>query len=64
MFPREIFLKLDSRKHHILHSLNRTQLIHTCIQLSFSQSLAIHDSRPEEERFMILTCFVTMIHDS
>ena len=66
--------KLDSRKRHILHSLHRTQLIHTCILLSFSQSLVIHDSRAEvqrfmipkflKQRFMILTCFVTMIHDS
>ena len=58
----------------MLHSLDRTQLIHTCISLSFSQSLVIHDSRAEvqrfmipkfvKQRFMILTCFVTMIHDS
>ena len=66
--------KLDPRKRHILHSLDRTQLIHTCILLSFSQSLVTHDSRAEEQRFMIpkflkqkfmiLACFVTMIHDS
>ena len=56
--------KLDSRKRHILHSLDRTQLIHTCILLSFSQSLVIHDSRAEVQRFVILWCFVTMIHDS
>ena len=72
--PRKNFWKLDSRKRHILHSLDRTQLIHTCILLSFSQSLVIHDSRAEvqrfmipkflKQRFMILTCFVTMIHDS
>ena len=70
----ERFGKLDSRKRHILHSLDRTQLIHTCILLSFSQSLVIHDSRAEvqrfmipkflKQRFMILTCFVTMVHDS
>ena len=55
----------------ILHSLDRTQLIYTCILLSFSQSLVIHDSRAEvqrfmipkflKQRFMILTCFVSMI---
>ena len=72
MLPRENFGKLDSRKHHILHSLDRTQLIYTCILLSFSLSLVIHDSRAEVQlRFMILkqrckilTCFVSMIHDS
>ena len=74
MLSRKNFWKLDSRKRHILHSLDRTQLIHTCILLSFSQSLVIHDSRAEvqrfmtpkflKQRFMILTCFVTMIHDS
>ena len=66
--PRENFSKLDSRKSHILHSLDRTQLIHTCILLSFSQSLVIHDSRAEvqrfmipkflKQRFMIVKCFV------
>ena len=61
--PEKFFWKLDSWKRHILHSLDRTQLIHSCILLSFSQSLNIHDSRAEEQRFMILTCFVTMIHD-
>ena len=50
------------------------QLIYKCILLSFSQSLVIHDSRAEVQRFMIpkflkqrfviLTCFVSMIHDS
>ena len=50
------------------------QLIYKCILLSFSQSLVIHDSRAEvqrfmipkflKQRFMILTCFVSMIHDS
>ena len=74
MLPRENFGKLDSRKRHILHSLDRTQLIYTCILLSFSLSLIIHDSRAEVQRFMIpkflkqrfkiLTCFVSMIHDS
>ena len=36
--PKKIFWQLDSRKRHILHSLDRTQLIHTCILLSFCQS--------------------------
>ena len=58
----------------MLHSLDRTQLIYTCILLSFSLSLIIHDSRAEVQRFMIpkflkqrfkiLTYFVSMIHDS
>ena len=72
--PRENDWKLNTRKSHILHFLDRTQLIHTCILLSFSQSFFIHDSRAEvqrfmipkflKQRFMILTCFVTMIHAS
>ena len=72
MLPRENFGKLDSRKRHILHSLYRTQLIYTCILLSFSLSLIIHDSRAEVQRFMIpkflkqrfkiLTYFASMIH--
>ena len=53
MLPRVNFGKLDSRKRHILHSLDRTQLIYTCILLSFSLSLIIHDSRAEVQRFMI-----------
>ena len=74
MLLQENFGKLDSRKRHILHSLDRTQLIYTCILLSFSLSLVIHDSRAEvqrsmipkflKQRFKILTCFVSMIHDS
>ena len=52
MLPRENFGKLDSRKRHTLHSLDRTQLIYTCILLSFSPSLLIHDSRAEVQRFM------------
>ena len=46
-------LKLDSRKRHILHSLDRTRLIDTSILLHFSQSHVIHDSRAEVQRFMI-----------
>ena len=64
MLPGKKFGKLDSVKRHILHSLDRTQLIFTCILLSFSQSLVIHDSRAEVQRFMTRTCFVSMIHDS
>ena len=73
MLPGKKFGKLDSLKPHILHYLDRTQLIYTCILLSFSQSLVIHDSRAEVQRFMIpkflkqrfiiLTCFVSRIHD-
>ena len=74
MLPRENFRKLISRKRHILHSLDRTQLIYTCILLSFCLSFIIHDSRTEVQRFMIpkvlkqrfkiLSYFVSMIHDS
>ena len=74
MLPGKNFGKLDSLKCHILHSPDRTQLIPACILLSFSQSLVIHDSRAEvqrfmipkflKQRFMILTCFVSVIHDS
>ena len=75
MLPGKNFGKLDSHKMPIiLHSLDRTQLIYTCILLSFSQSLVIHDSRAEvqrfmiprflKQRFMILACSVSMIHDS
>ena len=62
-FPGKMFWKLDSRKRHILHSLNRTQLINTGILLSFSQSryswspsrsTKIHDSQ----------VFKTKINDS
>ena len=55
MLPRKNLDRknLDPRKRHIPHSLDRTQLIHTCILLSFSQSLVIHDSRTEVRRFMI-----------
>ena len=53
MLTGKIFGKLHSLKHHILHSLDRTQLIYTCVLLSFSQSLVIHDSRAEVQRFMI-----------
>ena len=37
---------------------------HTSILLSFSQSLVIHDSRAEVQKLMILTYFITTIHDS
>ena len=71
MLPGKNLGKLDSLKRHILHSLDRTQIIYTCTLLSFSQSLVIHDSRAEVQRFMIpkflkqrimiFTCFVSMI---
>ena len=74
MLPQEKFGKLDSRKRHILHSPDRTQLIYSCILLNFSLSLVIHDSGAQVQRFMIrkflkqrfkiLTCLVSMIHDS
>ena len=35
----KFFWKLDSQKRHILHSLDRMQLIRMCSLLSFSQSL-------------------------
>ena len=53
MLPGKNLGKLDSLKRHILHSLDRTQFNHTCILLSFSQSLVIHDSQAEVQRFMI-----------
>ena len=74
MLPGKKFGEFDSLKGHILHSLDRKQLIFKCI---LSQSLVIHDSQAEvqrfmipkfviTQRFMILTCmpFVSMIHDS
>ena len=71
MLPGKNLGKLDSLKRHILHSLDRTQIIYTCTLFSFSQSLFIHDSRAEVQRFMIpkflkqkfmiFTCFVSMI---
>ena len=75
MLLEQNFGKLDSLKCHILHPLDRTLLIYACILLSFSQSLVIHDSRAEvqrfmipkflKQRFMILTCLEVrlMIHD-
>ena len=74
MLPGKNFGNLDSLKRYILHSLDRMQLIYKCILMSFSQGLDIHDSLVEvqrfmipkflKQRFMILTCFVSMIHDS
>ena len=74
MLPLKMFGKLDSQKRHILHYLDRAQLIYTCILFSFSLSLVIHVYRAEVQRFMIprflkqifkiLTWFVNMIHDS
>ena len=48
----------------ILHSLDQTRLIYTCILLSFSQSLVIHDSRAEVQRFMIPKFLKQKSHDS
>ena len=53
MLPGKNLGKLNSLKRHILHSPDRTQIIYTCTLLSFSQSLVIHDSRAEVQRFMI-----------
>ena len=39
--PEKKNWKLDSRKRHILHSLDRTQLIHTSILLSFQFSVSL-----------------------
>ena len=41
MFPWKKKWKLDSRKRDILHSLDRTQLIHTSILLSFQFSVSL-----------------------
>ena len=51
--PRENFWKLDSRKRHILHSMDRTLLIYMFILLSFPLSLVFHDSPAEVQRFII-----------
>ena len=68
MFPRKMFWKLDSRKRHILHSLDRTQLIHTCIWVGLfsesryswfpSRSTKIHDSQVFETKpwFFLIFC--------
>ena len=58
------FEKLDSLKRHILHSLDRTQLIYTCILWSFSQSLVIHDCRTEVQKIHESLVFERKIHDS
>ena len=48
MLPKEKNWKLDSQKRHVLvHFLDRKQLIHKCILLTFSQSIVVHDSRAE-----------------
>ena len=44
--PKNVW-KLDPRKRRIQHLLDRTQLIHTCILLSFYQSLVTHDPEPK-----------------
>ena len=64
MLPGKNFEKLDSLKRHILHSLDRTQLIYTCILWSFSQSLVIHDSRTEVQKIHDSLVFERKIHDS
>ena len=64
MLPGKNFGKLDSLKRHILHSLDRTQLIYTCILWSFSHSLVIHDSRTEVHKIHDSQVFETKIHDS
>ena len=67
--PGKIFENWTLGNATVLHSLDRTQLTHTYILLSFSNSLVIHDFRAEvqrfmipkflKQRFMILTFFVT-----
>ena len=64
MLPGKNFEKLDSPKRHILHSLDRTQLIYTCILWSFSQSLVIHDCRTEVQKIHDSLVFERKIHDS
>ena len=66
MLPGKNLGKLNSLKRHIVHSLNRTQIIYTCTLLSFSQSLVIHDSRTEVQRLCKIHdshVFKTKIHD-
>ena len=75
MLPRENFGKFDSRKRHILHSLhgsNTTNLYVYFVELFSesryswfpSRSAKIHDSQVFKTKIKILTCFVTIIHDS
>ena len=65
MLPGEHFGELDSLKRHILHSLDRTQLIYKGTLLSFSQSLVIHESRAESAwKNHDSRVFKTKIHDS
>ena len=62
MLPRENFGKLDSRKRRILRKLDRTQLIYTCILLSFFLSLIIHDSQVFKTK--IQDCYIFCKYDS
>ena len=72
--PPENFLKIGISETPCPTFPGSNAIIHTCILLSFSQSLVIHESRAEvqrfmipkflKQRFMILTFFVTMIYDS
>ena len=57
MLPREKNWKLDSQKRHVLQFLDRKQLIHKSILLSFSQSIVIHDSRAEVQTPKVQTWF-------
>ena len=56
MLPGKKFGEFDSLKGHSLHSLDRKQLIFKCI---LSQSLVIHDSQAEVQRFMIPKFVIT-----
>ena len=51
--PPETFLEIGPSETPYPALLDRGQLIHSCILLSFSQSLVTHDSRAEVQRFMI-----------
>ena len=64
MLPGKKFGEFDSLKRHILHSLDRRQLIYPCILWSFSQSLVIHDSRTEVQKIHDSLVFERKIHDS
>ena len=68
MFPWKKKWKLDSRKRDILHSLDRTQLIHTSILLSvqFSVSLFIIPVRCFQSHFKVkqIASYSTRSHSS
>ena len=76
MLPGKFFLKigLSETPYPAFSGSNTINSYVYFVELLSVESLVIHDSRAEvqrfmspkflRQRFMILTCFVTMIHDS